>query len=166
MKIKLCLGLICLALSCTNSQKENLRDERDGSRAKIMEADWLIGSWYSQSAKGVNYEVWEKFNDTIFVGRSYSVHGVDTVSSEFIKLVQHGNELSYIPTVPDQNRGQPVAFKLIFLDSGKLVFENQKHDFPQRIAYKRISKDSLVAEISGMIKGEYHARQFPMARSE
>lgn len=166
MKTKLCLGLICLALSCTNRQKENLQYERDGSRTKIMQADWLIGSWYNDTKKGINYEVWEKYNDTIFVGRSYSVHGADTVTSEFIKLVQHGDELSYIPTVPDQNRGLPVAFKLIFLDSGKLVFENQEHDFPQTIAYQRISEDSLVAEISGMIKGEYHARQFPMTRAE
>jgi hypothetical protein len=166
MNIKPCLGLVCLTLACTNPQKKTSQDETEHHRSKITQAEWLIGSWSNESKNGFSYEVWKKYNDTIFVGRSYSIQGADTVSSEFIKLVQDGDELSYIPTVPDQNMGLPVAFRLIFLDSSKLVFENQEHDFPQTIAYQRISRDSMVAEISGLIKGEYRARQFPMTRSE
>lgn len=136
------------------------------SPGKIDQAGWLIGSWYSETAKSINYEAWKKYNDTVFVGRSYSIRGADTVSSEFIRMVETGDELSYIPTVADQNSGMPVTFKSIFISRDKLVFENQDHDFPQIIAYQQISEDSMVAEISGVVKGEYRARQFPMRRSD
>jgi hypothetical protein len=50
------------------------------------------------------------------------------------------------------------------MDSVKMVFENEQHDFPQQISYQKLSRDSLVAEISGVIKGEFRAQQFPMRK--
>lgn len=156
--------LICSFIACTNS-KQNISVKEDSEHLKSMDqAEWLIGSWFNESDDVVSYEIWKKYNDTLFIGRSYSIRGVDTVSSEYIKLVQYGDSINYIPTVPDQNMGKAVAFKLIFMNADKMVFENQEHDFPQTIAYQQLSPDSMSAEISGMIKGEYHARQFPMRR--
>ncbi len=54
------------------------------------------------------------------------------------------------PTVPDQNQGLPVYFKLKSVGKGHLLFLNSHHDFPQRIYYRLLSPDSLVAEISGI----------------
>ena len=132
---------------------------------KIETASWLIGTWSGPSTeKGTNYETWKKYNDTTFVGSSFSIQHDDTIPSESIRLVQQGEEVSYVPTVEGQNSDLPVAFKLIFMDSVKMIFENKTHDFPQNISYQKISQDSLVAEISGTIKGTYHAEQFPMRR--
>ncbi|WP_114938977.1 DUF6265 family protein [Mucilaginibacter endophyticus] len=132
--------------------------------APIRQAKWLIGSWKNQSAKTLDIETWKKLNDSIFLGRSYSLAGADTVSSEHIRLEQHSGKLYYIPTVKNQNDGKAVTFTLTSVDSKHLVFENPEHDFPQKITYTQISKDSLVAEISGIRKGKQKAIPFPMKR--
>jgi len=42
-----------------------------------------------------------------------------------------------------------------------VVFENLRHDFPQRIIYRRVSEDSLIARIEGMINGAKRSIDFP-----
>ena len=130
----------------------------------ISHAKWLIGSWKNQSAKTVDIETWKKLNDSTFIGRSYSLTGADTVSSEHIRLEQHKGKLYYIPTVKNQNGGKAVTFTLTSSNNKHLVFENPEHDFPQKITYTLITNDSLVAEISGTKKGRQKAIQFPMKR--
>ncbi|SDI69313.1 DUF6265 family protein [Mucilaginibacter sp. P25] len=130
----------------------------------ITHAKWLIGSWKNQSAKTVDIETWKKLNDSTFIGRSYSLTGADTVSSEHIRMEQHKGQLYYIPTIKNQNDGKAVIFTLTSSDNNHLVFENPEHDFPQKITYTQITNDSLVAEISGTKKGRQKAIQFPMKR--
>ncbi len=158
-------ALICVFFSCTNPGSKNIDQVglKESSR-EIEKASWLIGEWNNISNDGRIVEMWEKFNDSLYVGKSYFIRGIDTVSSESINLVQDGDELNYVPTVKNQNDGQPVRFKLISSDSNKLIFENRAHDFPQTISYYQLSGDSLLAEISGMVKGEYRAEKFPMRR--
>jgi hypothetical protein len=50
--------------------------------------------------------------------------------------------------------------------SNQLVFENSIHDFPQIITYTQITKDSLLAVISGKINGIMNSQDFPMKRIE
>ena len=158
-------ALFIVLLACdTKPQTENHGSNKLPKR--IEATGWLIGMWSAQLNDRSSFEEWKKFNDSVYVGRSYSIDKGDTVSSESIKLVQQGEEIHYIPTVKDQNNNMPVAFRLTLLDSSTMIFENQAHDFPQRITYRRISPDSLVAEISGTIKGEYNAQQFPMRMVE
>ncbi|XHR95620.1 DUF6265 family protein [Mucilaginibacter sp. UC70_90] len=130
----------------------------------IAQASWLIGSWRSQSAKTLDIETWKKLNDSTLLGRSYSLAGADTVSSEQIRLEQRAGKLYYIPTVKNQNDGKAVTFTLISSDNKHFVFENPEHDFPQKITYTQITNDSLLAEISGTRKGRQKAIQFPMKR--
>lgn len=130
----------------------------------IAQAKWLIGSWKNKSAKTLDIETWKKLNDSTFLGRSYSLAGTDTISSEHIRIEQHDGKLYYIPTVKNQNNGKAVTFALTSSDNKHLVFENPEHDFPQKITYTQITKDSLVAEISGVWKGKQKAIQFPMKR--
>lgn len=157
--------IVCGLLACTNPKQASEKDSAKPLKS-LEQASWLVGSWSNISTEGSSYEVWRKYNDTLLLGRSYFIRGADTVSSEYIKLVQQGNDVNYIPTVPDQNKGLPVAFKLIFVNDSKMVFENLEHDFPQTIAYQHLAPDSMLAEISGMIKGEYRAQQFPMSRTK
>ncbi|MDB5146484.1 MAG: hypothetical protein JWQ57_504 [Mucilaginibacter sp.] len=132
----------------------------------IAQAKWLIGSWKNQSAKTLDIETWKKLDDSTFLGRSYSLAGTDTVSSEHIRIEQHAGKLYYIPTVKNQNDGKAVTFTLTSANNQHLVFENPEHDFPQKITYTQINKDSLVAEISGAWKGKQRAIQFPMKRDK
>jgi hypothetical protein len=165
MKINFLALLICTLLAC-NNQKAVVENESIKPAGKMSRANWLIGTWSNTSKDRHDYEVWKKYNDSTYLGRSYSIQKGDTVSSESIRLEEQGEEIHYIPTVQGQNNDLPVTFKLISLDSKELIFENQSHDFPQRISYRQVSPDSLVAEISGLVKGEYQAMQFPMRRAE
>ena len=134
------------------------------NKSSIAQAKWLIGTWKNQSAKTLDIETWNKLNDSTYQGRSYSLAGTDTVSSEHIRIEQHAGKLYYIPTVKNQNNGKAVTFTLTSSTNNQLVFENPEHDFPQKIAYTQINKDSLLTEISGTRKGKFKAIPFPMKR--
>jgi hypothetical protein len=164
MKITSWIALACALIACTPTKPKE--PEFSQLNTDFTKTNWLIGTWINKSLRVTNYEAWKKGNDSTLVGRSYTVKGGDTIFLEHIKLVRQGDEIHYIPTVPDQNSGMPVTFKMTFLDSNKFVFENQAHDFPQTIAYHKLSQDSLVAVISGMANGEYREHKFPMRRVE
>lgn len=125
---------------------------------------WLKGAWQNKMAKGISMEVWEQKDDSTLTGKSYFIKGNDTFLSETISLEQRNNILYYIPTVNNQNNGAAVSFKQTKATNTELVFENPAHDFPQRISYTLVRKDSIVAEISGMVKGQVKARRFPMKK--
>ena len=61
-------------------------------------------------------------------------------------------------------RPRQSAFKLTSLSPNQLVFENPTHDFPTKITYLKISQDSIVASISGLIDGKEKLEQFPMKK--
>ena len=150
--------------SCNNLAKQKTTDPNNNGFYELQKASWLIGEWQNNSVEGNASEIWEKKNDSTFFGKNYFVLGKDTVSSETITLEQNGNHLFYIPTVSGQNFGKPVKFILTSFHSSQLIFENSKHDFPQKISYTLISKDSLLAEISGTVDGKRFSQKFPMAR--
>lgn len=110
------------------------------------------------------YENWTKASDLEFIGKSYILKGNDTTVFENIQLIQKQGSLFYIPTVKDQNNNLPVSFSSKSISDNEFIFENQKHDFPQIISYKKITQDSLVAEISGTVNGQKRKQTFPMRR--
>jgi len=130
----------------------------------IQKAEWLIGTWENKTQKGSIYETWTKTGNNEFSGKSYSIKDKDTIVFENIRLVQENRKLFYIPTVKNQNDGQPVRFAAKTISENQLVFENPQHDFPQIITYTKINSDSLIAEISGTMKGQKRKQTFPMKR--
>lgn len=44
------------------------------------------------------------------------------------------------------------------------MFENPKHDFPNKIIYKKITSDSIFAQIFGNENGVKKFENFPMKR--
>ncbi|BAV07342.1 hypothetical protein SAMN05421788_10236 [Filimonas lacunae] len=132
--------------------------------SKLQQARWILGVWQQKAGKRTQIEEWKQADDSTFTGRSYFLKGKDTVLLEQTTLEYRHQQLFYVPVVQGQNNEQPVRFTLTDIQIGKLVFENKEHDFPQKITYQRITQDSAVAEIAGMLKGSYQARPFPMKR--
>lgn len=130
----------------------------------IDQAGWLVGEWENRTPRGSTYEEWTRIGDREMAGRSYMQRGSETVVLERIQLVQEGTAIYYIPTVSDQNDGQPVRFELTRASDSELVFENPAHDFPQVISYTRLGADSLMAQIAGTVGGEGRSVAFPMRR--
>ena len=155
--------------ACVGESGEQAKEkEQSKVYSELEKAKWFLGMWENNfpDGSGSVTESWEQSNDSTFTGNSFVVIGKDTVSSETLRLEERQGKLLYIPTVSDQNKGRAVEFTLTSANSNKLVFENPKHDFPQKISYTKITSDSIVAEISGMMDGKAASEQFPMHRKK
>ncbi len=132
----------------------------------LAQSEWLLGNWENKAPEGHFLEQWNKADNEAFNGKSFFIVNKDTLFSENIELTQKDGAVFYTATVKGQNNNQPVAFKLTSSKPGELVFENPKHDYPQRIVYRKINDDSLVAIISGTQQGKKSLEQFPLKRAK
>lgn len=148
-----------LSVSCGGNGEKTGRNLVDA----LSQLKWLEGHWQNATPEGTYSETWTTENGHL-TGKSYFVNGTDTFSQEGLMLEQRGDEVYYVPTVKDQNNGKPVDFKLTGSQNNQWIFENPEHDFPQKISYTLVREDSLVAEISGLVKGEMRSEMFPMKR--
>jgi len=120
----------------------------------------MAGTWKINTGSGSIVEQWHIANDSTLSGKSSFVkNGTDTIPQETIELAFRNGDWYYIPTVKNQNNSQPVSFKVILLKGSEFISENPAHDFPQRIAYRRI-KNQLFASIEGRRNGKYSKQNF------
>jgi hypothetical protein len=150
------LVLLLVVAACKNSDS-NKND-------KIKASQWLLGKWQSKSTDGYLQETWKKVNDSTFKATSYYIKEEDTLHFETITLQQKGEELTYSAAVKGQNDDKPVAFKLTTATEKQLVFENPKHDYPQKISYTQTTPNNLVAKISGIQQAKPTSEQFSMIK--
>ena len=81
---------------------------------------------------------------------------------EFMRILAGADgKLQYV-AIPS---GQPeAAFPVKEIAENAVTFENPQHDFPQRILYRLVDKDTLVARIEGSVGGQARAADFPYKR--
>lgn len=127
---------------------------------KSEQMKWMTGTWKINTGNAVIVEQWQIVNDSTLDGRSVLVrNGSDTIPQESIRLLYRNGDWYYIPIAKGQNNDQPVSFKVIYLKGTEFISENPAHDFPQRIAYRRI-KNQLFASIEGKNKNRYGKQNF------
>lgn len=146
----------CL-ISCKNiSTKKNFD--------QLEKMSWLEGSWENKQPEGTLTETWQKINDSTYSGQTLFIKEKDTIHFEEIVLSQKGETLFYTPTVKGQNNDEPIEFKLTNSTENEFIFENPKHDYPQKIAYKKLNANNLVATISGKQQGKPSSESYPMKK--
>jgi hypothetical protein len=155
------LALFILLSSCSTHKKNHEK----GNDTRLAEFEWLLGSWSDITNDSRFYEIWARTNDSVFSATSFLMADNDTVFSETATLRAVGDAYYYIPIVQGQNQNSPVEFKLVSADNGRFIFENQEHDFPQRIIYSNPSADSLRARIEGNENGKFRTEDFAFSRS-
>lgn len=131
---------------------------------QLEKVNWLLGEWSNTTPEGNLTETWTQLNDSTFSGKTTFMSGNDTLFTETIEIMQVNDSLLYNTKVSNQNQGKAISFKASNLNGNQVVFENPKHDYPQKIMYNKISADSLVAEISGMKDGKESKETFPMKK--
>lgn len=142
-------------LSCTSPNKQH--------KAITHDFTWLCRNWINNSdSAALFFENWTKINNENYKGLSYIIANKDTVFYESIQLLNTDSGTFYNVAVKNQNNGESVSFKLISNINQTFVFENKKHDFPQKIGYQLISKDTLKAWIEGNVNGEFKEQTFLM----
>ena len=154
------LFILILTLLIASCSKKKSTDQQEA----MSKLDWLLGTWAILTPEHRLYESWEKLNDSVYTGNSVIIINNDTAYTEQISLLRKNEDVFYVPTVSNQNDGQPVEFKLKSTDHGIYVFENTEHDFPQRIIYENPHPDSLHASIEGYDNGEFRREEFKMVR--
>ena len=117
----------------------------------VAQLHWISGCWVSDDGKERTEEFWLKPAGQSMIGLSRTIAGGKTVFIEYAQIAEARGEIAY--TVSLGMGARPVSFKLIKSSDSEAVFENPAHDFPQRIIYRRESKDSLFARIEGKEKG-------------
>lgn len=165
-KAVLYLSIITTSLLSTSClKKEDQKNETESKKyTKLENVKWLIGSWGNTTKEGNLTETWSQKNDSTLSGKTTFIAGKDTLFTETIEIIQVSDSLLYNTKVSNQNEGKTVSFKVSILTENQIIFENPKHDFPQKITYTKISSDSLVAKISGKKDDKESFEEYPMKK--
>lgn len=128
--------------------------------AQHADMQWLIGTWTLQAKQGSIVESWTAEDDSTLVGRSVRIRSAgDSLVLETLRLEHRNGLWRYVSTVNGQNNNEPVAFVIIFSKGNEFIAQNPTHDFPQRIAYRRLG-NMLFASIEGVLNGKFEKRNF------
>lgn len=123
---------------------------------------WLAGCW-AGTGKTDYSEQWMAPAGGIMLGMSRTVREGKATGFEFLRIVQEGGKFCYIARPSDQSE---TRFELVKSGALEMVFENPKHDFPQRIVYRLQADGTLLARIEGKQDGKDEAVDFPMKRTQ
>ena len=96
-------------------------------------------------------------------GVGFSIEEGDTVLSENLYLKKFEDTWAYIALPENQTI---TLFALTEYSESKFIFENNEHDYPQRIIYEFTADGKLNAATEGMIDGELMRRDFSFVRIE
>jgi len=111
------------------------------------EFDFMVGTWKMEGKE--QYEVWDKNEDIDLVGYSYKLNNNEKTITETLTIKRVEGQIIYEATVPDQNEGRTVPFTLNTNIKSYLSFENDNHDFPKKIQYKKIGDGEIEVTVSG-----------------
>lgn len=152
------------ALSLTSSLVLALGIASGPMAAQTMDpagAAWLAGCWEQQRGARVVHEQWMAPRGGMMLGTNRTVVADTARAFEFLRLAPREGRLTY--TAMPGGRAE-THFAAVTLSDTLLVFENPAHDFPQRILYRRVGADSLVARIEGERGGQLRGVDFPFRR--
>jgi hypothetical protein len=146
------LGSIFLLSACSTNEE-----------TEVNSLKWMLGKWQSSTEEGILYEEWKKVNDSTYSGHAYAITPEgDTTFSETAQITKSNGAITYSVTV---NEESTTDFALV--DNQDIaVFENIDHDFPQRIIYQKLAKDSLFAKIEGTVDGEDQYEEYRYVKSK
>ena len=93
------------------------------------------------------------------MGRTSTPKGVSEYEMTLIK--QDGARLSYEAHPSGQ---APATFVANVANGDSVVFVAPEHDFPQRVGYRRVGRDSVLAWVEGTMRGAQRRMEFPYRR--
>ena len=113
---------------------------------RIGRVTWLQGCWAAQEGDRTVEEQWLAPRASSMLGVARTTHGSMLTDYEMMLIRERGDRLSYEAHPSNQ---EPAVFMSTVVGDRSIEFENLKHDFPQRVGYRRVSRDRLLAWIEG-----------------
>jgi hypothetical protein len=122
--------------------------------AKATTADmaWLAGAWVGTRGTNGATSIEERWSPPLggaMLAVSRTVSRDRMRAFEYLRIVERDGGLVYIA---QPNGAAPTEFVLTELGTNRAVFENPRHDSPQRIVYELSAEGGLIASI-GFAKG-------------
>lgn len=119
---------------------------------EIEDLNWLTGVWVGARGRTGTTAIEERWIPPAggaMLGLSRTVSAGKMSGFEYMRIVERGEGIVYIA---QPGGGQPTEFVLTELGDQRAVFDNPRHDFPQRIVYELTNERQLRA-IIGYING-------------
>jgi len=135
------------------------------AQTSLQSLEWLLGEWqYTQRALMFT-EQWKYSADSMsFMGKGITYKNEKIVSQEEMLIKMIDGALHYIVTVKNHNENQAIPFRLTTATKNSVIFENPDHDFPQKIEYTMINKDSINAVVSATSNEKVRKLEFHFSR--
>jgi hypothetical protein len=117
----------------------------------LTELSWLSGDWVSETPEGWTEEHWSSDRGGLMLGLNRSGKGDKATAFEYMRIQR--DERGRIIFWASPGGKAAVAFPQVSHGGRrKIVFENAKNDYPQRIVYERRG-DVLTGTISDLKSG-------------
>jgi hypothetical protein len=127
----------------------------------IDRLSWMAGCWEQRSGGRLVQEQWMAPLGGLMVGMARTVVRDTAREHEFLRIESQAGRPTYLANPSGQAEA---AFGAEVVTDSSVTFANPAHDFPQRIGYRRVGTDSLVARIEGKQGDRVRAIEFPMRR--
>lgn len=121
---------------------------------------WLTGKWLQKDNRTTTIEEW-KLNRDELTGSVYQQMDAETDTTEYLIIKLIGGKIVYIASPVNQ---KPTLFNLVHFTADEFAFENPEHSFPQRIIYKKNSRNSIKASVEGYYKNDFLRMDFNLNR--
>jgi hypothetical protein len=146
------LGLMLVAPALANAQ----------APAPLSALGFMSGCWQGNAGRGRTIqELYTTPTRNILQGLTRYLRNDSVIDYEFtlIEATARG------PRITPHPKGQAAtSFEPKETGPGRMVWENLGHDFPQRIIYRSVGTDSLVARIEGKTDRGEQAMEWRMGR--
>jgi Domain of unknown function (DUF6265) len=131
-------------------------------QATVDRVAWLQGCWRSTRGEATIEEQWMAPRGGAMLGMGRTVRGSKLVEYELVLIKEQEGRLAY----EAHPSGQPTAtFMATTATDTSVVFENPRHDFPQRVGYRRHGADALDAWVEGQADGKSRRVDFSYQRA-
>lgn len=122
--------------------------------AQTSALEWMAGCWEHRTNKLIVAEQWSFPRAGMMLGSGQTTRSDSTIEYEHTRIFERGGKLVFSA----QPSGQaPAEFVADSVRGLAVTFSNPAHDFPQRVIYRSVAPDSLLARVEGerggMIRG-------------
>ncbi len=123
---------------------------------------WLSGSWRGTQEGVESEEHWTSAAGGGMVGMHKDVKTGKMSGFEYLRIEVDAQQRICYVAMP--GGAHPTSFCAVEVGEQRVVFENKKHDFPQRILYWLTADGRLHARIEGPLDGKEAAMEWIWSR--
>lgn len=127
----------------------------------VAQLRWLAGCHELRAGTRLVHEQWMAPRGGMMMGMSRTVAGDTVREFEHLRIEMRTGKPTYVAHPSGQAE---TAFAAEIANDTIVVFANPAHDFPQKIIYRKVGSDSVIARIEGPRGGQVRGINFPMKR--